>query len=239
MEHWLSITAAVFLVCMVLYGHYRGFLQIAVSMSALVISVLFVRAVTPQMTHFLKENTQLQYKVQQTMIRAVGGSELLELPEETTEVSTYQRIMIEQLKIPQQMKEVLLENNNSEIYKRLGVNTFIEYLGVYLADMILNLAASIILFIIVYLGLRLLVHALNLVARLPILNGMNQIAGAGIGLIRGLLWIWAVCLLINICSGMAWSVPLQEQIQGSVWLSFLYDNNLYNYVFAGIIRCLL
>jgi hypothetical protein len=236
MEHWLSIAAAVFLICMVLYGHYKGFLQIAVTMSALVISVLFVRVATPQITTFLKENTAIQHTIQQTLIRAVGGGELLEDSGSISQESTYQRMMIEQLNLPEQMKEALLENNNSEGYRLLGVETFVEYVGSYLADMIINLVGSVILFAIVYIGLRVLVHALNLVARLPILCGMNQVAGAVIGLIRGLLWLWAFLLVVSIFSGMPWAAALQEQIHKSVWLSLLYNNNLYNRIFVGIIR---
>jgi hypothetical protein len=236
MEHWLSIAAAVFLVCMVLYGHYRGFLQIAVTMSALVISVLFVRVATPQITTLLKENTAIQHTIQQAMIHAVGGGELLEDSGNVSRESSYQRMVIEQLNLPEQMKEALLENNNSEVYQLLGVETFVEYLGSYLADMIINLVGSVILFAIVYIGLRVLVHALNLVARLPILCGMNQVAGSVIGLIRGLLWLWAFFLIISIFSGMQWTVPLQEQIRSSVWMSFLYNNNIYNKIFIGIIR---
>ena len=32
MEHWLSMTVGIYLVAMVLYGHYRGFLRMAVSL---------------------------------------------------------------------------------------------------------------------------------------------------------------------------------------------------------------
>lgn len=41
--HWLEILAAVYLVGMVLYGHYRGFIRLCVSALALVISLVTVR----------------------------------------------------------------------------------------------------------------------------------------------------------------------------------------------------
>ena len=37
-EHWLSVGVGVFWLSMVLYGHYRGLVRIAVTMSALILS---------------------------------------------------------------------------------------------------------------------------------------------------------------------------------------------------------
>ena len=42
MENWLSIAAGVYLLSMVLYGHYRGFIRLAVSMVALVAALAIV-----------------------------------------------------------------------------------------------------------------------------------------------------------------------------------------------------
>ena len=62
--------------------------------------------------------------------------------------------MIEKLKLPEQMKEVLLENNNSEIYQMLGVERFFDYLGSYLATMIIRVLGSGILFSVFFLFFR-------------------------------------------------------------------------------------
>lgn len=73
------------------------------------------------------------------------------------------------------MKEILLENNNHEIYNLLGVDSFFEYLGASLANMVLNLIVSVVLFAAVYFLIRFVIKWLDLMARLPILSGMNQI----------------------------------------------------------------
>lgn len=49
------------------------------------------------------------------------------------------------------MKEVLLENNNSEIYYMLGVDRFFDYLGSYLATMVIRVFGTGILFAAVFL----------------------------------------------------------------------------------------
>ena len=145
--HWLSIVAGAFLLAMILYGHYRGFLRAAVTLLAFILSVVIVRVATPYVTTWLKENNRLQNKMEDMLFETVGLSE----EAMDTLLPAQQRMLIEELELPHQMKEALLENNNSEMYHLLGVDTFLEYIVSYLASMILNLIGSIVLFIFVNL----------------------------------------------------------------------------------------
>lgn len=234
-EHWLSVAAGVFLLAMILYGHYRGFLRAAVTLLALILSVVIVRVATPYVTTWIRENDQLQNKIEDILFESAGLSE----EAMDTLLPAQQRMLIEQLELPRQMKEALLENNNSEMYRLLGVETFLEYIISYLVNMILNLIGSIVLFILVNLSIRLMIRWLDLIAKLPILSGINQIAGAVLGGIQGLLCLWGGCVLADIFSRTAWASAILEQIHISVWLTFLYENNLVNWIFVKILRSFL
>ena len=63
MENWLSIAAGVYLLGMILYGHRRGFIRLAVSMVAVILSLTIARVSLPVVTGFLKENTALQQTI--------------------------------------------------------------------------------------------------------------------------------------------------------------------------------
>ena len=119
--HWLSIVAGAFLLAMILYGHYRGFLRAAVTLLAFILSVVIVRVATPYVTTWLKENNRLQNKMEDMLFETVGLSE----EAMDTLLPAQQRMLIEQLELPHQMKDALLENNNSEMYHLLGVDTFL------------------------------------------------------------------------------------------------------------------
>ena len=75
------------------------------------------------------------------------------------------------------IKEALIANNNGEVYRLLGVERFAQYVGAYVANIILSWLSSAILFILVFVGLQLLVRWLDILARLPIIYGLNKIAG--------------------------------------------------------------
>lgn len=234
-KHWLSVGTAVFLLAMVLYGHYRGFLRIAVSMVALIATLVIVRMGTPYMTNFLLQNTGIHAAVERGLMGIAGVEDVAE---EEVRLPAGQRMLIEQLNLPDQMKEALIENNNNEVYRLLGVDAFMDYIGAYLTNMVLNVICSIVLFLVVYIGIRLIMGWLDLLAKLPILSGMNQIAGAILGGIQGLLLIWVLFLVVTVCSTTVWGRAVLDQIEAAPWLMFLYQNNIFNWLVAGILNTL-
>ena len=235
-DNWLSVGAGVFLVGMVLYGHYRGFLKQCVSLGALILTIILVKIATPYMTGFIKDNPSIRQSAAEAILNAAGWEEP---SAESTELPAAQRIAIENLNLPQSVKETLLENNNSEFYHMLGVDQFAEYVSTYLADILINAVSSIILFAAVYILIHLLVRWLDLIARLPILYGLNHIAGAVLGLLQGLLLLWIGCFLVGVFAATPLGMTLEEQINASAWLRFLYRYNLINIVRGGIIRGIL
>lgn len=234
-EHWLSVGTGVFLLAMVLYGHYRGFLRMAVSLAALILSTVVVRVAMPYITTYVRENTGIQQMVEESVVKSIGLEELqqdIQLPAE-------QRQAIEQLQLPQQLKDMLLENNNNEIYRLLGVDSFLKYIGAYLSNTIINMIGSLVIFGAVYFAIRMMVRWADLISRLPIISGMNQIAGAILGGIQGLLIVWIGCLMIRFFSETPWAQAALDQIQVSPWLQFLYQNNLINLIFISILQSLI
>lgn len=231
-EYWLSIAVGAFLLSMVLYGHYRGFLRMAVTFSALILSLLVVRVALPHVTGYLQEHTEIQKSIGESLLKTVGDD--LQIYSDT-HTPAQERALIEQLKISESLKQTLLENNNREIYRTLNVDKFLDYIASYLANALLELICAVILFLVVYIGLRVLIRWLDLIARLPIIHGINQIAGAVLGGVQGLLAIWLFFFVIQICTGYPWASGLLEQIEKNGWLKFLYYNNLLRVIAAGIL----
>ena len=66
----------------------------------------------------------------------------------------------------------------------------------------------------------------DLVARLPIISGLNQIAGAVLGLCQALLFIWLASFVLTIFSTTPWARAAFAQIEASPFLTFLYQNNI-------------
>lgn len=235
MDNWLEITVGVYLLGMILYGHYKGLIRLAVSMVALAATLVIVHFAMPKITVFVKENTPVYTWIADGMKETMGIEE--DLPD--IQMPAEQRMVIENLNLPDDVKQILLENNNSQMYQILGVDAFAEYIGNYLANLIMNSVGFVVLFLAVYILLHLIMKWLDLVARLPILYGMNHVAGAILGGIQGLFFIWIAALLITACASTSWASAVLSQIEASPWLSFLYHYNLVSKMALGILRGIL
>lgn len=236
MKNWLSIVVFVYLIGMVLYGHHKGFIKLAVSMVALAATIILVNIAMPGVTSLLKEKTPIYTAIQGSMEKIATAYEGNQGSEE---LPAFQRQAIEQMNLPQQLKQVLIENNNNEVYQMLGVHAFIDYVTSYLANIILNIIGFVAMFIIVYIIIQLAMRWLDLVAKLPVLSGMNQLAGAVLGGLQGLVFLWILCLIVTACSGTEWGMAVIKQIESSTWLSFLYDFNLLSKIVIGAIKVIL
>lgn len=216
-----------------MYGHYRGLLKQCVSLGALILTIVIVKLATPYITDFLKDNPSIRQNAANAILSAAGW----EAPEEAqTELPAAQRISIEKMNLPESVKEILLENNNSEIYHMLGVNQFAEYISVYLADMLINAIVSAVLFLAVFILIHLVVRWLDIIARLPILHGLNHIAGAVMGLAYGLLLLWVALFMLRLFAATPTGGMLIGQVNQSPWLTFLYRYNLVAIILGGIMR---
>lgn len=242
MENWLSVIAGVYLLGMILYGHHRGFIRLVVSMFAVVLSLMVVRVCLPSVTGFLKDNTNLESTISDSMKKSMSldaSEEAVSGSSDTTAVPSAQRTVIESLQLPQNIKNALIENNNSEMYQALGVQAFTDYIGSYLADTILNSIGFVLLFAAVFLASKLVVRWLDLIAKLPVLSGINKLAGALMGGLEGLVFLWLVCILITAFSSTEWGLVLTRQIEMSKWLSYLYSHNLLNMVALGVLQSII
>ena len=169
MENWLTIVVGIYLLGMVLYGHYRGFIRLAVSMVALVATLVIVNLAMPQVSEFLKEKTPINTMIKDALENAID----IAAPDQEEELPSAQRTAIENLDLPEQLKEILIENNNNEVYDLLHVDEFTDYIGAYLSNVIINIIGFIIMFIVVYALIHIIMRWLDLGQRPaePLLSG--------------------------------------------------------------------
>ena len=235
-ENWLFVIVAVYLFSMVLYGHYRGFVRLAVSAVSLVLSLGVVHFGAPCVANLLRSNEAVYQAVEDSV------NKFIQTDDETADGAadaappSVQRSIIEGMELPGQLKDALLENNNSEVYEALGVNSFTHYVSRYLANGLINILSFFLLFVVVFGGLRVLSVSLNVVARLPIISGINRLAGAALGGAEGLFFVWIAGLLITLFSATAFGRLFLQQIEDNAWLTWLYDHNMLGSILMGVVK---
>ncbi len=222
-------------------GYCKGFVMKLASLLSLVISVALVSMCLPYVTDFLKNSTPV-YDMIVKQCREVVEDQIASVLDSgsATEgaLDTYrdmghepdsftQRELIENLPLPKFFREQLLGNNTSEGYQKLGVSTFQEYIVHFNATVILNVVSFVVAFLLVQIALRMVIAALDILSRAPVLSLINRVAGLLLGLLQMLFLLWIFFMVVSAVSATEIGLYLMSMVQESRILGYLYDSNLF------------
>lgn len=147
--------------------------------------------------------------------------------------------LIQNLPVPDFLKYLLLNYNNSEGYKKLDVTDFNGYLVNFFANIILNILAFVMTLLVVHLVLWTGIAALDLFSRLPLLNMVNHIGGLAVGILQGLFAVWMIFLVISLFSATEPGMALMNMVNESVIIQPMYESNLFLKIVAQAITKLM
>lgn len=122
----------------------------------------------------------------------------------------------------------------SPIYKILGLDMLADHAGSYLAGIFIKIFCFAVLFLIINCFMKVLAHVLNLVAKIPIISGMNQLGGAFLGCAEGVFYVWLIMIVLTLMPAAWFSQAALSQIGDSSLLSFIYQNNLILQLLMGV-----
>lgn len=132
---------------------------------------------------------------------------------------------IEESGMPDFLKELLLENNNTAIYEELDVTSFPRYIAAYISRMMLNVISFLVTFILAFVIVKALMAAVDILGEMPILGIFNYVGGAAIGALCALLFVWVLFLVIAVCYSLPVGKVCFDMIESSPFLKLLYDSN--------------
>lgn len=234
MNGLLILVGIILLVC-VIAGLVRGFIKIVASLAATIIIIVLVVFLTPYVSKGILKVTPLERMVQEKCVELLtpdledmdlSGIEINGQKLDGIDLTREQQISaIENANIPQLFRDLLLENNNAEIYKNLGVSTFGEYVGAYMAKVIADFVGFLLTLLIVTIVVRTIVYMLGLISDLPVIGGLNRIAGGVLGMATGVIIIWVILIVVTLLYTTSIGKICFENIADSQILTFLYDHN--------------
>lgn len=193
---WLGVAILIFLAVSCYIGYKRGFVKEVVSTFFLLLTMGIVWLINPYVNDFIKENTPVYTKIQENCREFIG----METEESETMDKTAQENLIENLPLPEFLKEDVQENNTLSIYNYLSVNTFTDYVAKYLACTVVNGISFMVSFFLATTLVRIATYALDILSKLPVINGANKTAGAVLGIIKGILFVWIAFLILTVLS---------------------------------------
>lgn len=216
--NWLLLIVLAILIINALIGRRVGFIRTVFSLCSLVVALALTVWVSPLVNDFIRGNEKF-YDGITTKVEKI-------LPFAEEEVKAKEQIsLIEELKLPQSIKDSLIENNNAEVYEELSIKGFKAYVSNYLTGIIINALAFFLTFIIILIVLWAICFSLNLISKLPLLNQINKTAGLLAGLVHGLIVVWIFFILMTVFGSNELGQKGLAMVGESQILSFIYNNN--------------
>lgn len=236
----LTISVLLVLVVFAIIGYIRGFVKTLTSILLFALTGVLVCAATPYVSDFLKTKTPV-YSFLESQCEKVIEAALFDQIEANKEENEHsdqeeksgdfslqeQILLIQQLPLPETLKEQLAEHNNSYDYEKLAAETFAEYISKYLAEILLKILTYFVSFVLIGIALYLLTAALHIMTMLPVIHGMNRIFGMLLGLGKGIVIVWLFFLGVTLMMNTTYGTQIMAMIKESPILTFLYDNNLF------------
>ena len=214
-----AIIALALLVVLGLIGMGKGLIKTVFTTFSLIVAIVLAVQVMPYGTKFLKE-TKLYTTINERIADSINDKMQV-----SVEGVTGQMDAIEDMKIPEFMKDLLKANNNSEMYEALGISKFTDYISNYITCLVLNGISLLAAFVVIYIILRIIGLCMDMLSKVPVVHGLNRIGGLCLGLINGVGVLWLACIVVTVGSGTTWGQYMFEQINDSVFLSLIYNNN--------------
>ena len=190
-------------------------------------------------------NTELTDSLSDSELRAYAGEYLQENAAQVQEAAAgaldtlskvEQTQLIKELPIPEFLKKMMINFNNSEGYKKLGVTDFAHYLTGFIASILLNIAAFIVTMLVTWVIIRAILGALQLFSRLPVIGLADRIGGLIAGALEGLFVVWVLFLIISLLSGTEPGMKLQAWIDESFVLEPICEANIFLKIVSGAVE---
>lgn len=205
----------------IIHGYKVGIIKKVIQCLSMLIAIVLSLSCFSYVAKTIRNLTGMEQLVREKITKVVE-----EQIENNLDGKGNQREAIESLKLPDNIKDALIANNNEEVYEALGIQKFTEYIGSYLANMIINALAFVATFIIVFTLMKLLLAIADIASHLPVIRGVNKILGAMLGAVQGILAIWIFFAVITMMLGTEFGMKLYEQILGQPILNYLYEHNI-------------
>lgn len=224
----LLIVGIILGIC-IFIGYKKGLIKIAASLLTTVIIIFVVGLVTPYISQWIRQATPLEKTMQEKVVGMLLDDEDTDMGKklEENQLSRKEQFsLLEEAPIPTMFRQMLMADNHDEIYSLLGVETFGEYVGAYLAKVIADILAFLIALLVVTIVVRIAMGMLGVLNKLPVIGGVNRIAGGVVGIGIGIVIVWILFIVVTLLYDTDFGRMCFENIESTPILSSLYDGNL-------------
>ncbi len=206
-----------------LVGWYRGFLSSLMHFGSTLLSLIVSGIGYRQLARFaINKFDALSFTLQFTdAAEAIGD---IELSRTVVATATDAQIAtaLQNCELPNFMARLVEKNIHAQAFSDIGLATLEEYFNQTMAIAVLHVVCYVALFVLAFILFELIVSMINALIRPPVLRQFDSLAGAGVGLLIGILCVRVVFMLVPTGLSLMAIDQIKEWFTGSAVGSIFY-----------------
>ena len=206
--NWLRYVLLAVCILSALAGYRKGLVRTVLSMVSLILVTGLAIWMNPYVTDVLNERTTLPQYVEKKCLETFENNEFL-----SGENQDVQKKWLESMGVPEELVNQILGSGAVQDYQEEQLHSLASYAAKAVSEKIMKGFVTIA------------VQIVELIAEIPGISFLNRMGGAGLGVVRAVLWIWIFFAVVYCFQATHWGNVCMKQIQGDPALAWLRENN--------------
>ena len=129
------------------------------------------------------------------------------------------------LGVPEELVNQILGSGAVREYQEEQLHSLASYAAKAVSEKIMKGIAFFLTLVLAVVFVTIAVKIVELIAEIPGISFLNRMGGAGLGVVRAVLWIWIFFAVVYCFQATHWGNVCMKQIQGDPALAWLRENN--------------
>ena len=194
--NWLRYVLLAVCILSALAGYRKGLVRTVLSMVSLILVTGLAIWMNPYVTDVLNERTTLPQYVEKKCLE------------------TFEELVNQ-----------ILGSGAVQDYQEEQLHSLASYAAKAVSEKIMKGIAFFLTLVLAVVFVTIAVKIVELIAEIPGISFLNRMGGAGLGVVRAVLWIWIFFAVVYCFQATHWGNVCMKQIQGDPALAWLRENN--------------
>lgn len=197
--NWLRYVLLAVCILSALAGYQKGLVRTVLSMVSLILVTGLAIWMNPYVTDVLNERTELPQYVEKKWLESMG--------------------------VPEELVNQILGSGAVREYQEEQLHSLASYAAKAVSEKIMKGIAFFLTLVLAVGFVTIAVKIVELIAEIPGISFLNRMGGAGLGVVRAVLWIWIFFAVVYCFQATHWGNVCMKQIQGDMALAWIRENN--------------
>lgn len=233
--NWIDGVIIGIILINVILGWSRGFIRSVTNILSVIAGFIMAKLYHPQVYTFLNERYDLLAKIKDKVAVTFTN---IQFPDTQTLSTVSPKALSESMGESEYLTALTEKFFESEQFKTMldnNVSNFSKGFSTWVADNLLTILSMVIIFIVVFIGVRILGYALSGIFKLPLLNGVNKLSGFLFGLAKGVFLAMLFVLLVVIVGPFFDQATLIDTLEQSQLGLYFYKYNIIMIIFESML----